>query len=562
MNVLCRTTFLLCLCRWASGFLQAHVSVRPLKTQLATASVSTLNDTTTQSTPQKSTGHSKWDNFDYLAHWYPVSWIDDVPAGIPQKMTLFDVDYAVVQDGKGKVMAFRDACPHRQAALSEGRLTSTGYLMCAYHGWSFAANGTCVEIPQSEAKSPWQYSAKACAPAIPARIHQDLIWLWPGPVRDSYPDPPTVPEMDDPSFKATKVVRDFPMIDYSLLVSNILDPDHGLYAHQATPFDMYVGSNEHPLRVKQEFPEGGWILRSSVPAVAKLRKRDQDRRDADTTTNKKKKAVVPGPTNASIAATSTFWAPTTVSLSRRDADGQTKFVTAFWVVPTGTGQSRFLSAGVGRIPFAVPRWVQHIFLNAFLDQDSVLVASQQPPVLQAEAKQAQSFLAQSTETPSSSSNTPPKGLKFTARQDLFCYQSPTDKTVGVLDQFWDATLARAPNRVPTLLALQQRGGLAHTPDRAIVLDRKVQHLDICPDSQGFVRNTRRIQLLSWSLTAVWLLLWRRGLPKQLGSVVWPVAGFSIGLAARRLCQCFYYIYSKEKNQKKLATIPKLWLDPE
>lgn len=27
-----------------------------------------------------------------------------------------------------------DRCPHRAAALSEGRMTSSGYLQCAYHG--------------------------------------------------------------------------------------------------------------------------------------------------------------------------------------------------------------------------------------------------------------------------------------------------------------------------------------------------------------------------------------------------------------------------------------------
>lgn len=36
----------------------------------------------------------------------------------------------------------------RLAPLSEGRVEPDGTLSCAYHGWRFAADGTCVAIPQ------------------------------------------------------------------------------------------------------------------------------------------------------------------------------------------------------------------------------------------------------------------------------------------------------------------------------------------------------------------------------------------------------------------------------
>ena len=39
-------------------------------------------------------------------------------------------------------------CPHRAAALSQGVLTPSGNLQCAYHGWSFDASGACKNIPQ------------------------------------------------------------------------------------------------------------------------------------------------------------------------------------------------------------------------------------------------------------------------------------------------------------------------------------------------------------------------------------------------------------------------------
>ena len=38
------------------------------------------------------------------------------------------------RDGGGTWRAFRDACPHRLAPLSEGRIEADGTLLCAYHG--------------------------------------------------------------------------------------------------------------------------------------------------------------------------------------------------------------------------------------------------------------------------------------------------------------------------------------------------------------------------------------------------------------------------------------------
>jgi nitrite reductase/ring-hydroxylating ferredoxin subunit len=169
----------------------------------ASSSISASTTPDTSATPQRSQqeGPGRWDSFDYLQHWYPVAWKVDMPVGAPTKQTLFDQDYAVVVTPNDEVLAFVDKCPHRSAALSEGRVVSGGrYLQCAYHGWSFGANGTCVDIPQSSG-SPQTYSPRACAKAVPAILHQGLVWLWPGP-DPPHKMPPTVPELDDPAFKS------------------------------------------------------------------------------------------------------------------------------------------------------------------------------------------------------------------------------------------------------------------------------------------------------------------------------------------------------------------------
>ena len=74
---------------------------------------------------------------------------------------------------------------------------------------------------------------------------------------------------------------------------------------------------------------------------------------------------------------------------RRDAQGKSKFLTCFWVLPTGVGRSRLLTAAVTQAPFLPPRWVIHLGLNSFLDQDTHLLATQQPRVLQRELEARQ-----------------------------------------------------------------------------------------------------------------------------------------------------------------------------
>lgn len=48
--------------------------------------------------------------------------------------------------GDGPAVVFADRCPHRFVPLAAGEVVG-GRLRCAYHGWEFAADGSCVEIP-------------------------------------------------------------------------------------------------------------------------------------------------------------------------------------------------------------------------------------------------------------------------------------------------------------------------------------------------------------------------------------------------------------------------------
>jgi hypothetical protein len=391
-----------------------------------------------------------------------------------------------------------------------------------------------------------------------------MVWLWPGLDEAPAGPPPTVPELDDPDFKVLRMVRDFPMIDWSLLLSNIMDPDHGMFAHQLPGFDLYSGSPEFPIHVSEEFPEGGgggsrgWTMTCRVPAADKLTRRKKKEKEEGKGRAKSRNSSRQQEQQGVRTATTTYVAPAVVTMCRRDGQNQTSFLSGFWVSPTGAGRSRFLTATAARgVPFMVPRWLQHVLLNAFLDQDSVLVASQQPHTLLAEADRYDGTIGEKIGG----------GGGGGARQSSYAYQSPSDRMVRLVDSFFDATLRRSPNRARRLREMKAGGGLRSYPPREVVLDVEAQHLSICQDSRDAVRNCGRIAGASALLSAGWLALKASGrmacLPWPLRSAAWPLLAVAVGWTADHFRRGFYYGYTVDKLRRDLAKIPdKTWTDPE
>ncbi|GMI46054.1 hypothetical protein TrCOL_g13597 [Triparma columacea] len=475
------------------------------------------------------TNTPNYSNFDWLDHWYPVTWMRDLPVNTITKVTLFDVDYCVVNRGEQDPLALEDKCPHRLAALSEGRLTAQGYVQCAYHGWSFDATGACKSVPQRPNGA--QQSTMLCATACPCRVEQGLLWLFPGANAENAKPPPRVQEMDDPAFKWSTAVRDLP-IDYSILIENILDPDHGLFAHQAAPFDLYTASRDAPQTVTlAETSPGFFSLSSAVSATPKLAA-TKEKTVKDTT-------LVGSALNITGALTgiSTFRPPCTIATGRRDADGETKFQACFWIAPVGIGRTRFMSAAVGRLPFSVPRWLQHVSLNNFLDQDTHLLATQQPNVLAAEYKAA-------------------TGGEPMVRRKIYKYSSPTERLLVEVGKFMDAAVPKTPNRYAEPLRL-----LMQCPDRSTTLDRYSQHTQICPDSRGAVRNAKALRFVAWAAAATVAA----GRVARLGSVARAVSPAALGLAAlgyaaHAFVGEFSFKYVSAKRDRDLRGIPKVFAD--
>lgn len=86
----------------------------------------------------------------------------------------------------GAVFALRDACPHRGAKLSAGKLRAeppngenggAQSVECPYHAWRFHTDGACAGIPSLAADNRLDVS-KVRVRKYPLVETQGLVWIW------------------------------------------------------------------------------------------------------------------------------------------------------------------------------------------------------------------------------------------------------------------------------------------------------------------------------------------------------------------------------------------------
>ncbi|KAF8708506.1 hypothetical protein HU200_029869 [Digitaria exilis] len=124
-------------------------------------------------------------SFDWLDQWYPIAPVCDLDPRAPHGKTVLGLS-VVAWYGRaaGEWRVFDDACPHRLAPLSEGRIDDKGRLQCVYHGWCFDGAGACKFIPQASALGPQSKKTTPrillvmfCVPVAPGRSR--VVWAFP-----------------------------------------------------------------------------------------------------------------------------------------------------------------------------------------------------------------------------------------------------------------------------------------------------------------------------------------------------------------------------------------------
>jgi phthalate 4,5-dioxygenase len=124
-------------------------------------------------------------------YWIPALLSSELPApdSDPVRVLLLGEQLIAFRDSNGAVGLVQNNCPHRGASLFFARNEEAG-LRCVYHGWKFAADGTCVDMPNEPAESDFKHKVKATAYTCTER--GGVVWTYMGPQQA----PPPLPEFE------------------------------------------------------------------------------------------------------------------------------------------------------------------------------------------------------------------------------------------------------------------------------------------------------------------------------------------------------------------------------
>ena len=163
-----------------------------------------------------------------LNAWYPIAWSHEVIRGLSTRRVLGE-DLLLYRMTDGKVAALEDACPHRLAPLSLGRLRGDT-VECGYHGLTFNCSGSCVQAPGMQ-RPP----SSAQVRSFPVAESMGMVWVWMGqPEKANASEVFHLPQYDDPSYSVIRGDALPVAANYLSLADNLCDPTHVVYVHQTT----------------------------------------------------------------------------------------------------------------------------------------------------------------------------------------------------------------------------------------------------------------------------------------------------------------------------------------
>lgn len=157
--------------------------------------------------------------------WQPVYLSDDLEKGWAKRIQILGEYFTLYRGESGDAHVVEDRCPHRRTQLSTGEIEGDD-IRCFYHGWKFAADGTCLEQP-TEFDS---FKRKVCIRSYPVREYVGLIFAYFG--EGEAPEFPEFPEAEyDNGYPLRTTVWEL-NYNYFQRLENDLDEAHVHFVHK------------------------------------------------------------------------------------------------------------------------------------------------------------------------------------------------------------------------------------------------------------------------------------------------------------------------------------------
>ncbi len=195
--------------------------------------------------------------------WHPIADLRDLEGPGPHPVRLLGDDWALFRSGDSWTL-LPDRCPHRLAPLTAGLLVTqpSGQttLQCAYHGWCFDDQGTCVSIPATaSAHIP---PAAHLRPAAATAEAFGLVWASIEPPLIALP---AVPEWGDERFGLARLPAQQWKASAGQMIDNFLDVAHFPFTHTAT-----IGDADDQVVGEYELGRNEWVFWALHRHSAKL----------------------------------------------------------------------------------------------------------------------------------------------------------------------------------------------------------------------------------------------------------------------------------------------------
>ena len=166
-------------------------------------------------------------------YWYAVESDRALKPGQTREVTFWGRSIALYRGQDGSLAALENRCAHRQVKISLGEVRGCK-LVCPYHGWTYDAEGKCVEIPHDLFGRNMPNFKIA---SFPVKERYGLIWIFPGnPALAETRKIPDIPELEGPRRWACVPIEFLWKAHHSMIVDNVSDFTHAHLHRDYKPF--------------------------------------------------------------------------------------------------------------------------------------------------------------------------------------------------------------------------------------------------------------------------------------------------------------------------------------